>query len=395
MKKYHTCLLDNDLYKFTMQLAICQLYPKLKARYQFINRDHREFPAGFDKKLRETIDSFKDYHVTQDEKKFLQETCYYLNPVYIDFLCGYRYDPSEVIIFQQDKDLNVFVEGPWYRTVLWEVPLMAIISELYFEMTGQTGVEYDIRRLNNAIKAKDLAEIDVHYSDFGTRRRFSYKNHNTVVEDLKTHGLGHMLGTSNVALAMQHNLIPMGTVAHEWYQAHAAMFGFIRANAEASEAWVNAYQGNLGIALPDTFTTDAFYKYGFDTKYAKLFDGVRQDSDDPFAFTDKTIKHYNNLRILPKLKTILYSDNLKGVDQIKKIHEYALNQEPNNRYTDRYGIGTWFTNDIGVKPLNIVIKLVGIDCGNGWVNTIKLSDSPTKHTGDKNTIELCLKTLGI
>lgn len=396
MFQYHIALTDTDLYKLTMQMAICRLYPRVKARYAFKNRDNREFPLGFGKKLREIVDSFRDIRLTPEEKDFILDKCYYLDAQYVDFLAGYEYDPQEVHIKQEGPNLDVFVEGPWYKTVLWEVPLMATISELYFEMTNQKPYDFARRSSTNITKAHDLAGIGAQYSEFGTRRRFSFDVQAQVVGDLKEHGRGFMLGTSNVHLAKMHDLIPMGTVAHEWYQAHAAMFGYLRANFEASEAWVRVYDGNLGIALPDTFTTDVFYKYGFNTKFAKLFDGVRQDSGDPTKFIDKTIAHYRKLRILPRLKTALFSDNLNSIEKIKAIQEYCWKGiDPDHRLMDRYGIGTWLSNDVGVKPLNIVIKLVGLDFGHGWVNTVKLSDSSSKHTGDVDEIDLCLRTLGI
>jgi nicotinate phosphoribosyltransferase len=361
-----------------------------------MNRDNREFPTGFEKKFRDIVDSFRDIHLTPGEKDYILEKCYYLDAQYVDFLDGYKYNPNEVHIKQKGPVLDVFVEGPWYKTVLWEVPLMATISELYFEMTNQKPYDFARQSSVNATKAHNLAEIGAKYSEFGTRRRFSFDVQAQAVGDLKEHSQNYLLGTSNLFLAKMHDLIPMGTVAHEWYSAHAAMFGYLRANFEASEAWVKVYEGNLGIALSDTFTTDVFYKYGFNTKFAKLFDGVRQDSDDPTKFIDKTIVHYNKLRILPRLKTALFSDNLNSIEKIKAIQEYCRKDpNPDNHLMDRYGVGTWLSNDVGVKPLNIVIKLVGLDFGHGWVNTVKLSDSSTKHTGNVDEIDLCLRTLGI
>ncbi len=394
-KKYHVNLSDTDLYKITMQMAICRLYPRVKARYAFFNRDNRPFPKGFGKRLKEIIEGFRDYKLTEDERLFMLDRCYYLDPQYLDFLMGYRYDPSEVQVVQNGEELKVEIEGYWYRTVLWEVPLMATISERYFEMTGQKTDSFYNMTMRNRSKANELSIHGIKYSEFGTRRRYSFENQAKVVADLNSCGSGHMLGTSNLMLAMKYNITPMGTVAHEWYQAHAAMFGYLRGNAEASEAWVRVFEGNLGIALPDTFTTDVFYRSAFNTKFAKLFDGVRQDSGNSLEFIEKTIHHYNKLRIRPCLKTILFSDNLKSIQQIKEIHDACQRQNPENRILDRYGIGTWFSNDVGVKPLNIVIKLVGLDFGEGWRNTVKLSDSKTKHTGNNQEIQLCLQTLGL
>jgi nicotinate phosphoribosyltransferase len=395
--KYHVSILDTDIYKFTMQNAICNLYPKIVNQYLFINRNNREFPEGFDIRLTEIVDSFRSFRLTKDEYNFLQDKCYYLNPVYLDFLSGYQYDPKEVKISQMGSNLEVTVIGPAYRTVLWEVPLMATISELYFEMTKQAPLNEEKCSEINKTKAKQLASINASYSEFGTRRRYSFKNQDKVISDLKKYGKGYMLGTSNVYLAMKHNLTPMGTVAHEWTQLHAALYGYKMANHMANEAWIKVYNGDLGTALPDTFTTEAFLK-SFDTKNAKLFDGVRQDSGDPNAFTDKVIAHYKKLRINPQFKMILYSDNLNSIEKIKAIKDHLAISDnewvfPFGRMLDRYGIGTWLSNDVGVLPLNIVIKLIGCKIEDEWVNTVKLSDDPMKNTGDPNEIAHCKKSL--
>ena len=387
--QYHVDPLDTDSYKLTMGNGIGKLYPKVMARYSFINRDSREFPEGFDKRLKEIIDSFRGLSLSKDGYDYLRERCYYLDPLYIDFFKGYCYDPTEVHIKQDGPWLQVEVEGLWYRTVYWEVPLMEVISELYFEMTNQPALSRVECENINKKKAIELADIDAFYSEFGSRRRYSFQNQDNVIMDLKAHGRNHMLGTSNVYLAMKHDLTALGTVAHEWFQAHAAMFGYTMANEKALQAWVSVYQGDLGIALPDTFTTDVFFK-SFGTMYAKLFDGVRQDSGFPLVFLDKAETHYKKLRINPQTKIIMFSDNLKSVPQIKKIKD-----ECKGRVIDRFGIGTWFTNDVGRVPLNMVVKLLAINFGQGWKHTVKISDDVNKHTGDKREIKLCKQVLEI
>lgn len=388
---YHTSLIDSDQYKFNMQNGICMLYPRVRARYTFKNRDGREFPDGFGKRLQEIIEGYQsnDMMLQRDEYDFLREKCYYLNPVYMEFLRGYRYDAKEVTIKQIGSKLEVSIEGYWHRTVLWEVPLMATISELYFEMTGQVGDTLEKRQLTNMDKAIRLAALDVFFSDFGTRRRFSFENQEQMVIAMKKFSDGHLLGTSNPYIAMRQGLTPMGTIAHEWYQFHGARYGYKMANEMANEAWVQVYQGDLGTALTDTFTTGAFFK-SFNTKYAKLFDGVRQDSGDPIVFIDKAVEHYQKLRINPMYKYAMFSDNLKLFDVIKAIHDACQ-----GRIVDRYGIGTWLSNDVGVKPLNMVIKLTGVNWDGEWVPTVKLSDDVGKHTGETDEVELCQKVLGI
>ena len=364
-----------------MGYAIAHTYDRVPVTYEFINRGGTEFPTGFDEALRAEVDVMSKLRLEKIERIFLQDVCYYLGPSYIDILQGYRYDPNEVNIRQQGGNLYVTVSGLWYRTVLWEVPLLAIISELYYRMKGLTleGIEWQslvdskIQRMNDA---------GITASDFGTRRRFSFDVQDYLVSQLANAKCG--AGTSNVYLALKHGMLPIGTMAHEWISAHSAMFGYRMATRQMLEAWVKVYKGDLGIALPDTFTTDVFLK-DFGTQSAKLFDGVRWDSGDWSQFVEKVIAHYEKLRIDPTTKTIVFSDAL-NVDRAIEIHNYC-----NGRIRDRYGIGTHLTNDVGHDPLNIVIKLSSCD----GVPVVKLSDSPGKATGLPEEISNCRYTFGI
>ncbi len=378
---------DNDLYKFSVMLAIQRLYPWSYVKYEFMNRGNTPFPEGFGEKLKEEVASMAQLKMTKEEKMYITKRCYFFDPVFIDFLEGYRYNPDEVIIVQNGGELHVEIEGYWYRTVLWEVPLMAIISELYFKMMGS--VPQNIEK--NAIdKALQLKEMQADHSDFGTRRRFSFDVHDKVVGSLIANSGDYFKGTSNIYLAMKYDTTPIGTMPHEWFMYHGALFGYRAANMKALEAWVDVYQGSLGITLTDTYTTDAFYD-SFSLKQAKLFDGVRWDSGDPLVFTDKTIRFYKDNRIDPLSKTIVYSDSL-NLDKVREIKEYV-----NGRIHDAYGIGTFFSNDVGVTPLNMVIKLTEIKhhANMGYLFAVKLSDTPGKHTGNIDEIELSKRTLNI
>jgi nicotinate phosphoribosyltransferase len=382
-------ILDNDLYKFSMQSAVIKLFPRIKVRYQFINRGKTEFPDGFAEALRKEIAKMGNLALSKEEKKYLQDRCYYFDPTYLDFLMGYRYDSSEVGVIQRDGDLQIFIEGYWYRTILWEVPILAIISELYFKMGGKESYPeskiIDIARE----KAARFNMLGVTVADFGTRRRYSFENHERIVNTLKTYGRPSFIGTSNIYFAMKYDIIPIGTHAHEWFMFHAARYGYKMANQLALDNWVEVYRGDLGFALSDTFTTDVFFK-SFDTKLAKLFDGVRQDSGDPISFAEKTIEHYKKLRIDPMSKTIIFSDGLNP-DAVEEIAKFCR-----NKIKMSFGIGTNLTNDVGVEPLNIVIKIIEVKSENqDWEPTIKLSDSPGKYTGDGGSIELCKGVLNI
>ena len=389
MSKVLTSLLDNDFYKFTMQCGVVQLFPKTKARYTFINRGKHEFPEGFDKALRAAVDAMADLKLTKDEKAFLVKNCPYLSPLYLDFLEGYRYDPSEVHIAQEGSDLKVTVEGHWYRTILWEVPLLSIISELYYQLMNATAWT-DAQVIANT-REKELLykELGVVFAEFGTRRRHSYHVHDIVMRTLLEGYGSTFMGSSNVHFAMKYKVKPIGTHAHEWFMFHAAEYSYKMANALSLEHWVDVYRGDLGVALSDTYTTDVFFKQ-FVKKFSKLFDGVRHDSGDPIVFAEKTIAHYKKMGIDPLSKYIIFSDGLNP----KKVQ--AITEACKGKIGISFGIGTDLTNDVGLRPMNIVMKLTEVlTSDDEWVPTVKLSDEPNKHTGDPKMIALAKGILGI
>lgn len=382
-------ILDNDFYKFTMQHAVIKLFPYAKARYKFINRGNHQFPSGFDAKLRLAIDDMAKLKLTKDEKQFLAQTCPYLDPTYLDFLQGYRFDPSEVVIEQNGSDLSVKIEGLWYRSILWEVPIMALICELYYKENHMERETDPLVFETVAEKISKYKELGITVAEFGTRRRHSYEVHDLVVRALKQHGGSNFIGTSNVHLAMKHQTKPIGTHAHEWFMFHAAKYGYKMANRIGLEHWVDVYRGDLGIALTDTYTTDVFFQQ-FDKKFAKLFDGVRHDSGDTLEFADKTINHYKSLGIDPNTKTIIFSDGL-NYDKVERIVNYCK-----GKVGMSFGIGTDFTNDVGLPAMNIVLKMTeALPENQNWTGVVKLSDEPKKHTGTPDDIELSKRLLQI
>jgi nicotinate phosphoribosyltransferase len=375
-------ILDNDLYKFTQQQAVVELYQRESVKYDFINRGKTTFPDKFDLRLRQELKMMEQLFLKESESNFLTKKCgRYLKPTYIDLLKSYRYDSSEIEITQNSGELAITITGYWYRTILWEVPLLALISELYFIMTDKPIYSRKQRLKNNIDKGIKFYENEVKVADFGTRRRYSYANHLEVVQDLLSvsdDGISSMVGTSNVHIAMVTGIHPIGTHAHEWISGIAALKGYSYANKNMMDDWIKVYQGELGIALTDTFGHDAFLK-DFSTFYAKLFDGVRHDSGDPFLFTEKIVHHYKSLGIDPISKTIVFSDGLNSnlaIELKKYCKDVGIKCS--------FGIGTHFTNDVGIEALNIVIKMIAI---NGR-HVVKLSDVKDKETGDVDTVEL-------
>jgi len=372
-------LLDNDLYKFSMMYFVMANFPDAIVRYEFVDRKGYKYPKGLGSILRKRIDSFRDIKMSKEHRREFQRKCYFLPNLFFDFLEGYRLDPSEVSIYQEpDGTLKIYVEGFYYRTILWEIILLSEISEINYLMTGEKPTENkDKLSERNIKKATALRMNNVQFVDFGTRRRYSFENQKNVIADLKSGGGSMFVGTSNVYFSILYDVKLIGTFAHETVSAVAALLGYSHANKNMMELWVKTFGGRLGIALTDTFGLDAFLN-DFDAKYARLFDGVRHDSGDPYIFATKIAEHYKKLGIDTMSKTIVFSDGL-NTDEAIKLADFCR-----GKIKTSFGIGTHFTNNVGVTPLNIVIKLFSI---NGK-HTIKLSDVEGKHTGDKKTIEL-------
>lgn len=382
-------ILDNDFYKFTMQHAVIKKFPYAQASYIFINRGQHKFPPGFAERLKKAVDEMAGLKLTLAEKQYLRKTCPYLDPTYLDFLQGYRYDPSEVTITQDGEELEVTLTGYWYRTILWEVPLMSIICELFYQQLPQQRESDDQVIANAKDKIENYRKLGITIAEFGTRRRHSYQVHDLVVATLKKYGDGTFIGTSNVHLSMVYNTKPIGTHAHEWFMFHAAKYGFKMANSTGLEHWVDTYRGDLGIALTDTYTSAVFFEQ-FDKKFAKLFDGVRHDSGDPLEFADLTIKHYQSLGINPLSKFIIFSDGLNP-EKVARIAAYCK-----GKIGISFGIGTDFTNDVGLPAMNIVIKMKqAFPEGAHWIDVVKLSDERKKYTGNPEMIDLAKRLLDI
>ena len=385
-------VLDTDLYKFTTSYAYSKLYPRAYGQFRFIDRGKTTYPQGFAEELKKEIQEMSKLALTKDEASFLYRELPYLPPTYIDFVRGFRFDPEEVKV-EQDAEghLSIIAEGLLYRVTLWETPILALVSELYYKMLGaKPDMEYTERTIIS--KARKLAEHGITFSMFGMRRRFSAAIEDRVTELLKEHAAGYLFGTSNVYYAYKHGLRVSGTHPHEWIQFHGAMFGYKMANYMAMEDWINVYDGDLGTVLTDTYTTDVFMR-NFSKKHAMLFTSLRHDSGDPLQFTEKVIARYRELRVDPTIKYIIFSDGLDPERAIE-IANYCK-----GRIGASFGIGTNFSNDVGngVRPMNIVMKLwkCKMTEKERWHPCVKLSDVDGKHTGEPEEIELAQRTLGL
>lgn len=388
---------DDDLYKFSMCCAVIDNYPRAMVKYQFVDRNNTVYPEGFADELNRQIASLEGLQVTDEEIDFLKHRCYYISNWFYPYLKGFKFDRKWVKAWQDDEGhLHLEIEGYWAQTILLEVKLLAIISELYYIMTGQTGkLDYEKYYDKCYHKAERLLEAGCVYSDFGTRRRASFQAEEVVVkamsECMKSKKWpGKFVGTSNVYLAMKYDLVPVGTMAHEFVCAIAAMYGPQMANHMAMEAWRHTFRGALGTYLYDSFGWDLF-SLNFSEDFACLFKGLRIDSGDNYEQLMKIVEKYKSLGIDPRSKQVIFSNAL-NTDQAIKVYEYAKDYcQPS------FGIGTHFTNDFeGVKPMNIVIKLIAAKITESWNfynDTCKISEDKGKHTGKPEVIQRYMDTI--
>ena len=385
-------VLDTDLYKFTTSYAYSKLYPRAYGQFRFIDRGKTRYPQGFADALKKELQAMSELALTKDEANFLSRELPYLPPTYIDFVRGFRFDPEELQVTQDEEGyLSIVAEGLLYRVTLWETPILALVRELYYQIMGQ---KPDLAYTEETIirKAKQLSEANITFSMFGMRRRFSAAIEDLVTKLLKEHSGENFFGTSNVYFAYKYGLRVSGTHPHEWIQFHGAMFGYKMANYMAMEDWINVYDGDLGTVLTDTYTTDVFMR-NFSKKHAMLFTSLRHDSGDPLCFTEKVIARYRELRVDPTIKYIIFSDSLDPERAIE-IANYCR-----GRIGASFGIGTNLSNDVGngVRPMNIVMKLwkCKMTEKERWHPCVKLSDVDGKHTGEPEEIELAQRTLGL
>ncbi|TWV14707.1 nicotinate phosphoribosyltransferase [Bacteroidaceae bacterium HV4-6-C5C] len=390
---------DDDLYKFTMCCAVIDNFPRAQVKYSFTDRDNTVYPAGFDCELMKQIALLERVIITDEEIDFMIRKCYYIPHWFYKYLKGYRFNRKWVKVSQDEEGhLHVEFEGSWADTILLEVKVLAIISELYYIMTGECRrFDYVDYYQRSYTKAQRLLETGCIYSDFGTRRRASFEAEDTVVRAMRDcydsrQWEGKFVGTSNVYFAMKYDLLPVGTMAHEFICAIGGMYGAPMANHIAMNSWRNTFRGALGTYLYDSFGWDIF-SLNFSEDFANLFKGLRIDSGDNYEQLQKIVAKYKSFGIDPKSKQVTFSNALNTETAIE-IQQYAKDYcQPS------FGIGTHFTNDFeGVKPMNIVIKLVAAKITELWTfynDTCKISEDKGKHTGKPEVIKRFMETLNI
>lgn len=399
MRQIITHFTDDDLYKFTMCCAVIDNFPRAQVKYSFTDRDDTVYPDGFARELAAQIKALDSVTITDDEIDFMRRRCTYIPGWFYNYLKGYRFNHRWVDVRQDSEGhLEIDIEGSWAETILLEVKILAIVSELYYIMTGQCGAfDYGRYYHKSYRKAERLLEAGCVYSDFGTRRRASFEAEDTVVRAMKDCEASHkwpgrFVGTSNVYLAMKHDVLPVGTMAHEFICAIGGMYGPQMANNIAMNLWRNTFRGALGTFLYDSFGWKIF-SLNFSEDFANLFKGLRVDSGDNYEQLMRIVDKYRSLGIDPKTKQVIFSNAL-DVDSAIEIQKYAVEYcQPS------FGIGTHFTNDFdGVKPMNIVIKLIAAKITESWTfynDTCKISEDEGKHTGNPEVVRRFMDALHI
>lgn len=425
-------ILDTDLYKLTMQQAVLRHYPTTRVAYKFTNRSSStiKFTQSAVDLIRTHIHNLIHLQLTPQERAWLATTCPYLRNDYLDYLERFRFDPKSQVqvdfvpsTTDQDAqpskwgDLSLTVEGVWSHVIFYEVPLMAIVSQVYFSIVD-TDWSLEGQFEQAKAKAERLTSSGIRYSEFGTRRRRSYQTHRIVLEGLisgdsstsSSAANGKLLGTSNVHFAQLYNLVPIGTVAHEWTMAIAALQGYTHSNLKALQLWDSVYSPpdfipnspthDLTIALTDTFSTNVFWDdlltNPSGVEIAKRWRGLRQDSGDSKAFAQKALEAYTKIGVDPMTKVVIYSDGL-DVERCLELAQYSKEIG----IGAGFGVGTSFTNDFKKpnaapngdksRPLNIVIKLDSVEDR----PVVKISDDLTKNTGDPAEVLAVKRRFGI
>lgn len=397
MKPIITHFTDNDLYTFSCQYYIMQQYPRAEVQYTFFDRNNTCYPEGFADLLQEQVNYMADVMITEEEIEFMENNCVWLPLWYFTFLRGYRFKPQEVAISQDSEGhLSISIEGKWFDTIMWEMPLLSCISEISHILNGDAE-RYDLAHEceKAAAKARRIFESGLVLGDMGTRRRFSFQHQMMVLETMTNvyrsqQWPGIFTGTSNVWMAMKLGLKPLGTLSHQIISFEENVSGVFEANYSVMKKFSDVYDGNNGIYLYDCFGDELFFK-NLSKRMAMMYSGLRIDSGVEEEQVDKIIDKYKQLGINPQTKQIVFSNGL-NIDRAIEINNYCK-----GKVMASFGVGTHLTCDItGANPSNIVIKLTKcrITELREWHDCIKLSCDKGKTLGNPKKCEYILSLMG-
>lgn len=397
MKPIITSKYGTDGYKLTMGNIFWFMNmvqgKRIQGRWQFVDRDNTIYPRGHVDLMKEEIGYASTLSPDPNKASYVMEKWPFIPQQFIQWFDQILFlNPDQIDLSQKDGRLRLFIEGQFHTGTHWEIPILRINSTLLSKETEkkpkpdwQQEAEYN---------AKHFYESGVSYSEGGGRRPFSAEHHlealSTYAKYRKNEGHGGLLGTSWVEFAYDLNLMIMGTMAHEYVELMAALYGYEKANHMAMQTWIDHYGKRVGYFLPDTFTTGVALR-DFNHYFASVFEGTRQDSRNPFWYADLMVEHYRYLGIDMRQKSIIYSNSLKTRGEIEQVNAYRIDE-----FRRAVLLGGFITNNVGYKPYNSVLKLVAVKVGDGpWIDTVKLSDDPGKAIGNPDEIAHCRQVLGI
>lgn len=402
MKQIINHFTDNDLYTFTCMYYVLQKYPRAETEYTFFDRNKTCYPKGFDALLREQLEHLAEVTITDEERAFMTRSFPFLPYWFINvFLRGFRFNPAELTITQDEEGhLDISVKGKWWSTIIWEMPILATISELMHILNGDTA-KYDAEAeyAKSLDKGRQIWQGGLTLGDMGTRRRFSFAHQERVIDALmqsyrevkdETDGrCGRFTGTSNVYFAMKKGIPCLGTMSHQCISFEEIVSGVIECNYNVMNKWSEVYDGNVGIFLYDCFGDRVFFN-NLSKRMAMTFSGLRIDSGVEEEQIDLIVAKYKQLGIDPMTKQAVFSNGL-DIKRAIEIHRYC-----EGKIVDSYGVGTFLTCDVtGCSPMNIVIKLVRgrITESREWHPCVKLSCDKGKTLGDKQKCEYLVSVL--
>lgn len=362
-------LLDTDLYKFTMMQLVFHHFPEAETEYEFISRTPNVDFSPYYEAIKQALEHLCECQLKDEELNYLQSLGYFQND-FLDWLKNFKLD-FNYIQLTNTPEFKLHIKGPWLHTILFEVPVLAIVSEIYHGAQFQNkDFSEGKRRLKEKIQLLQNADTGaaVKFVDFGTRRRFSKQWQDGLTQQLINELPDNFVGTSNIALAKKYQLKPVGTMAHEYIQACQRLAPRLEESQKfAFYKWIEEYDGKLTLALSDVYNRYVFVN-DFDKMLSEQYQGMRHDSGDPFSWGDLMIEHYHQMGIDPKTKTLVFSDSLNFHKMIE------ITQYFQSRINVLFGIGTHLTNDVGIDPVEIIIKM--ISCNGQPVG--KLTDDPQK-----------------
>ena len=407
MKQIVTHFTDNDAYTYSCMYYILQKYPRAEVEYTFFDRNHTKYPEGFAALLQEQIEYMPAVTITDEEVNFMREKMYFLPEWFFTYLRGFRFNPSEVNISQDEEGhLNILIRGKWFSTIVWEMVLLQCISELMHILLGDMDY-YDAKLEEDRTRAKAERALKngLVISDFGSRRRFSFDHQDMVVrvfKEVSEQGgwtdeagefhkwTGAFPGTSNVYFAMKHGITPIGTMSHQLIEFEENVSGLFECNFNVMRKFSDVYDGDNGIFLYDCFGDKVFFN-NLSKRMAMMYKGLRVDSGKEEEQLEKIIAKYESLGINPATKQVVYSNGL-NIDRAIELHKFTA-----GRMQDSYGIGTHLTCDItDVKPMNIVVKLTKMRITElrEWHDCVKLSCDKGKTLGNPDKCRYLLSQIG-